>query len=100
MENRLISANQLQHRIELNRRVTRVGTYEVCVLTQVALRMFIMQVLTSQLHFLANRNAGLAIPSLLWPVICIKIAGHVALPSSANVHSLIVAADKIENVTE
>ena len=36
-----------------------------------------MQVLASQLHFLANRNPGLAIPPLFWPVNCIKIAGHV-----------------------
>ena len=31
--------------------------------------------LASQLHFLANRNAGLAIPPLFWPVNCIKIGG-------------------------
>ncbi len=35
-----------------------------------------MQVLASQLHFLANKNAELAIPPLFWPVNCIKIAGH------------------------
>ena len=44
-----------------------------------ALRMLIMQVLASQLHFLANKNAELAIPPLFWPVNCIKIGGHVAL---------------------
>ena len=49
--------------------------------------MFIMQVLASQLHFLANRNAGLAIPPLFWPVSCIKIGGHVA------VHSLYCVSD-------
>ena len=32
-----------------------MGTFEVYVRTHVALRMFIMQVLTRQLHFLANR---------------------------------------------
>ena len=62
---------------KVNRRVTGVGTFEVCVPTHVALRMFIMQVLASQLHFLANRNAGLAIPPLFWAVNCIKIAGHI-----------------------
>ena len=54
----------------------------------VALCMFIVQVLASQLHFLANRNAGLAILPLLWPVNCIKIGGHVALLSDPTVHSL------------
>ena len=35
-----------------------------CVPTHVALRMPIMQVLASQLHFLANKNSELAIPPL------------------------------------
>ena len=39
------------------------------------------QVLASQLYFLANRNAGLAIPPLFWPVNCIIIGGHIALLS-------------------
>ena len=52
----------------MNRRVTWVGTFEVCVPTHFALRMFIMQVLASQLHFQANRNAELAIPPLFWAV--------------------------------
>ena len=47
-----------------------------------------MQVLASQLHFLANRNAGLAILPLFWPVTCIKIGGHVVLLSCPTVHSL------------
>ena len=47
-----------------------------------------MQVLASQLHFLANRNAELAIPPLFWPVNCIKIRGHVALLSDPTVYSL------------
>ena len=47
-----------------------------------------MQVVASQLHFLANRNAGLAIPPLFWPVNCIKIMGHVALLSGPTAHSL------------
>ena len=50
-----------------------------------------MQVLASQLHFLANRNAGLAIPPLFWPVNCIKIWGHVALLSGPTVYSLYCA---------
>ena len=73
---------------KINRRVTRVGTFEVYVPTHVALRMFIMQVLASQLHFLANRNAGLAIPPLFWPVDCIKIGGHVVQLSGPTVYSL------------
>jgi hypothetical protein len=50
--------------------------------------MFIMQVLASQLHFLANRNAELAIPPLFWPVNCIKIGGHVALLSCPSIYFL------------
>ena len=50
--------------------------------------MFIMQVLASQLHFLANKNAELAIPPLFWPVNCIKIGGHVAMLSDPTVYSL------------
>ena len=48
----------------------------------------IMQVLASQLHFQADRNAELAIPPLFWPVNCIKIGGHVALLSDPTVYSL------------
>ena len=73
---------------KINRRVTRVGTFEVFVPTHVALLMFIMQVLASQLHSLANKNAELAIPPLFWPVNCIKIGGHVALLSDPTVYSL------------
>ena len=68
--------------METNQKVTRVGTFEVYVPMHLVLRMF------SQLHFLANRNAGLAIPPLFWPVNCIKIGGHVALLSGPTVHSL------------
>ena len=50
-----------------------------------------MQVLASQLHFLANKNAELAIPPLFWPVNCIKIGGHVALLSDSTVYSLYCA---------
>ena len=75
----------------LNRRVTRVGTFEVCVPTHVALRIFIMQVLASQLLFLANRNAGQAILPLFWPVNCIKIGGHVVLLSDPTVNCLYCA---------
>ena len=52
-----------------------------------------MQVLASQLHFLANRNAGLAIPPLFWPVDCIKIGGHVVQLSGPTVYSLYCALD-------
>ena len=71
-----------------SRVVTRVGTFEACAPTHVALRMLIMQVLASQLHFLANKNAELAIPPLFWPVNCIKIGTHVALLSDPTVYSL------------
>ena len=56
--------------------------------THVALRMFDMQVLASQLHFPANKNAELAIPPLFWPFNCIKIGGHVALLSDPTVYPL------------
>ena len=47
-----------------------------------------MQVLASQLPFLANRNAELAVPPLFWPDNCIKIGGHVALLSGPTVYTL------------
>ena len=50
--------------------------------------VIIMQALASQLPFLANRNAELAVPPLLWPVNCIKIGGHVALLSGPTVYTL------------
>ena len=59
--------------------------------------MFIMQVLASQLHFLANRNAGLAIPPLFWPVNCIKTGGHVVLLSGPTVYSLYCAVNRLRN---
>ena len=74
----------------MNSRATRVGTFEVCVPTHVALRKFIMRVLVSQLHFLTNRKAGLTVP-LLWPVNCIKIGVHVEQPSGSTVYSLYCA---------
>ena len=40
-----------------------------------------MQVLASQLPFLANRIAEQSVPQILWPVNCIKIGGQVALLS-------------------
>ena len=64
-------------RCEINKKATRVRTFEVCVSTHVSLRIFIMQVLASQLPFLANRNAEQAVPALFWPVNCIKIGGGV-----------------------
>ena len=81
---------QFYHRIEINRKATRVGTFEVCVSTHVSLRMFIMQVLASQLPFLANRNAELAVPPLFWPDNCIKIGGHVALLSGPTVYTVVL----------
>ena len=59
---------------------------EVCVLTHDTLCMFIMQVLASQLHFLANRNAELAVPPLFWPVNCLKIGRHVPLLSYPSIY--------------
>ncbi len=47
-----------------------------------------MQVLASQLHFLANKNAELAIPPLFWPVNRIKIGEHVALLSCPSIYFL------------
>ena len=49
------------------------------------------QVLASQLPFLANKNAELAVPPLLWPVNCIKIGGHVTLLSGPTDYSLYCA---------
>ena len=72
----------------LNKKATRVATLEVCVPTHVSLRIFIMQVLASQLVFLDNKNAGQAIPPLFWPDCCTKIGGHVVLLSDPTVNSL------------
>ena len=47
-----------------------------------------MPVLNSQLHFLANRNAGLAIASLFWPVDCMKIGRLVAPLSGTSAYFL------------
>ena len=52
-----------------------------------------MQVLASQLPFLANRNAELAVPPLFWPVNCIKIGGRVALLSCPSIYFLFYAVD-------
>ena len=72
----------------MNSRAIRVGAFEVCVPTHVALRKFIMRVLASQLHFLTNRKADLTVPPLLRPVNCIKIGVHVEQPSRSTVYSL------------
>ena len=53
--------------------------------------LFIMQVLASQLHFLANRSAELAVPPFFSPVNCIKIGGHVALLSCRFIYFLFYA---------
>ena len=81
----------------INSRVTRVGTFEVCVPTHVALSMFIMKVLASQLRLLANKNAELAIPPLFWPVNCIEIGGHVALLSDPTIYSLYCAVGPVSD---
>ena len=57
-----------------------------------------MQVLASQLLFLANRNAGQAIPPLLWPVNCIKFEGHVALLSDPTVNCLYWAYNQVQKL--
>ena len=60
-----------------------------------------MQVLASHLLFLANRNAGQAIPPLFWPVNCIKIWGRVALLSDPTVNCLYcVLTDLIAQLAE
>ena len=81
----------LRHRIENKQMGTRFGTFDVCVAKYVTLRMFIVQVLASQLHFLASRNIGLPILPLFWPVNCLKVGGHVALLSDPTVYSLYCA---------
>ena len=91
--------SHLYHRIEITRRATRVGTFEVCVSTHVALRMLIMQVLASQLPFLANRNAEQAVPPLFWPVNCIKIGRHVALLSGPSVYVYSVSLWPVPSMT-
>ena len=58
---------------------------EPCVAAYVALRMLIMHVLSSQLPFLANRNAEVAI---ILASESHKIGGHVALLSCPTVYSL------------
>ena len=55
-----------------------------------------MQVLASQLHFLANKNAELAIPPLFWPVNCIKIGGYVALLSDIMFIPILWPGSKID----
>ena len=56
-------------------------TFDACVAAYVALLVFILQVLASQLPFLANRNAELTVSPLFWPYNCIKIGEHVELLS-------------------
>ncbi len=56
--------------------------------------MFIMKVLASQLCFLANRNAELAIPPLFWSVNCMKIEGLVALLSFPSIYLIFGALSK------
>lgn len=41
--------------------------------------MFILQAVARQLHFLANRNAELAVPQSFWPKNGIQIGGRIAL---------------------
>ena len=75
------------HKMENNQKGHWSPTFKVCVPKHVSLQIFIMQVLTSQLQFLANRNVELAVPPLLWPVNCIKIGRHVVLLSGPTVYS-------------
>ena len=62
------------HRIG-NKQKGHSGRMWVCVPTQVALHVFVMQVLVSQWHFLTKENSELAFPPLTSPVNCIKIGG-------------------------
>ena len=80
--------HSIYHRIQIHRRFTQFGTFEFCVPTHVVLRTFIMQVLASQLHFLANRNIELAFSPLFWQVDCKNTAAHVALLSDLPGHVL------------
>ena len=75
-----------------HRKVNKQKGHSSRVPTHVTLRIFIMQVLASQLLFLANRNAGQAIPPLFWPVNCIKIGEHVALLSDPTFNCLYCGA--------
>ena len=54
-------------------RSPRITTFEVCVPTHIALRMFILHALTSQWHFLTNRNAELVVAPSLWRVNCTEV---------------------------
>ena len=81
------NSSTLGHKILINRKVTQVGIFEVCVSTHVSLRMFIMQVLASQLYF---RPIG----TLNW-LFCSYSGqklhgneGHVALQSGLSVYFL------------
>ena len=56
---------------ETYRSPTHVGSFEVCVLAHIALRMLSAITLASQWHFLANKHAVLAGCSAFWPVNCI-----------------------------
>ena len=47
-----------------------------------------MWILASQLPFLANRNAELAVLQSFWPVNRTKLKGHVVLLSGPTVYSL------------
>ena len=55
---------------KINTRATRVRTFEVCAIAR--LYMFIVQVLASQLPFLANENTEPAVLPLFWQVYSIK----------------------------
>ena len=51
----------MYQRTENRQKSTRVGTFEVFVPTHVALRMFIMQVLASQMDFLIVSRHGVLV---------------------------------------
>ena len=66
---RMRTSPSVQNR-ETYRSPTRVGSFEVCVLAHIALRMLSAISLASQWHFLANKHAALAGCSAFWPVNC------------------------------
>ena len=102
------AGSHLEHRIEINRKATQVGTFEVCVPKDVALCMIIMQALTSRLPFLANRNAELTVPPLfcqlrknrgtcstaewpycLFPLLCLELRSGLQCPKSQLILGLV-----------
>lgn len=73
---------------KIERRLLESELFEFCVSAHVLLRMFITQVLVSQLPFLANRNAEMVVPPIFWLVNCIQIGRHIALLSGLTAYSI------------